>query len=271
MEFSVYSLIFFLVKSAIPILFVCTLSATGSEWNNGFVISRRATNDKLGMFSPYTFFRCSVLDPKYTLTVSAGQTANGLYDSLCHVLEQYITNTFAPLPDRLSEAVLKNIIENGPALMKDLKNLDLRGNMMLNSAWALNHSLGLGTNQCWGTHKLGHELTAHYGMDHGKTLALIMPNLWRHFFDVMKFKLAQMARRVFGKSGSFVDEDAEYAIRKVEEWTQEIGMKLRIRDYVKEPNIQAAVQQLTNGVWKLENGNPFGESGMITKKDAQEI
>ena len=260
-----------LVKSIIPMLSICTLSATGSEWNNGFVISRRATHEKLPMSNPLTYFKCSVLDPRYTLTVPANQTANGLYDSFCHVMEQYITNTFSPFPDRLSESVTKCILQNGPALMKDLKNLDLRGSMMINSAWALNRTLGLGTKQCWGTHHLGHELTAYYGMDHGKTLAVIMPNLWRHFFDVKKFKLAQMARRIFGKGGSFIDEDANYAIQKTEEWTQEIGMKLKISDYVKEPNVKKAVKELTDGVWNLENGKSFGEDGMITKKDAEAI
>jgi len=259
------------IKKSIPKLAICTLSATGSEWNSGYVISRRSTGQKQGMRTSFSFFDCSVLDPRYTLTVPADQTANGIYDSFCHVMEQYATNTFAPLPDRLSEAVTSSIIENGPKLMKDLHNLDLRGGMMQNSAWALNHSLSLSTGSCWGTHGLGHMLTARYGMDHGKTLAVIMPNLWRHFFDTKKFKLAQMSRRVFGKGGAGVDEDAKYAIERVEGWTQEIGMKLRISDYVKENDIKKAVEELTAAAWRSKGCQPFGENGIIKQKDCKEI
>ncbi len=49
--------------SAIPIVDILTLSATGSEYDCGGVISRTETNDKLAYFSPLVFPVCSILEP----------------------------------------------------------------------------------------------------------------------------------------------------------------------------------------------------------------
>jgi len=261
-----------LVSKPIPCISVCTLSATGSEWNERYVISRRSTGEKVPGMNPQLFFKLSVLDPRYTLTVPEHYTANGLYDSFCHVTEQYVTGNFAPLQDRLSEGVASAIVEVAPKLMSDLGNLNHRATAMQTSAFALNTILQHGTSSCWGTHRIGMSLTAKYGMDHAQTLVVIQPWLWRRFFDIKKFKLAQMATRVWGyKGGGSVDELAKFSISKTEEYAKTLKFGLKISDYVKENNPESAVEDMTYRTWKLMNEKPFGESGIIKKEDVREI
>jgi NADP-dependent alcohol dehydrogenase len=35
----------------------------------------------------------------------------------------------------------------------------------------------------WATHMIGHELTAMYGIDHARTLAVIAPSLYKVMFE----------------------------------------------------------------------------------------
>lgn len=186
-------------------------------------------------------------------------------------MEQYITGHFAPLQDRMSEAVASTILENAPKLLSDLHNLNYRANAMQCSAWALNTSLQTGSSSCWGTHRAALQLTAKYGMDHGETLVCILPNLWRYFFDTKKFKLAQMSNRVFGKATGSVEEDAKYAIRKTEEYAQMLEFKLHVRDYAKERACEKDIIEMTEKTWSMMGRKPFGEAGMIKKEDLKRI
>jgi NADP-dependent alcohol dehydrogenase len=57
------------IKKALPFGTVLTLPATGSEMNNGSVITRRDIGAKLPFRSPHLFPKFSVLDPTKTYTL----------------------------------------------------------------------------------------------------------------------------------------------------------------------------------------------------------
>ena len=265
-----------LVGECIPMISVCTLAATGSEWNERFVISRREIGAKVASANPRNYFKLSCLDPKYTLTVPLHQTYNGLFDSFCHVMEQYVTGHFAPMQDRMSEAVAATIIELAPKLIVDPKNLNHRATAMQTSAMALNTLLQTGTISCWGTHRSAMVLTAKYELDHGESLVPLLPALWRQFFDIKKFKLAQMADRVWGykNGGDSVEEKAKFSIQKTEEWAKMLKFGLKISDYrlaAKERNPDAAIKEMVERTWTMMNQKPYGENGIITKEDLHQI
>ena len=186
-------------------------------------------------------------------------------------MEQYITNHFAPLQDRLSESVASTILQVAPRLLKDPTNLEYRATAMQTAAWALNTSLQTGSSSCWGTHRSALQLTAYYNMDHGETLVVLLPNLWRHFFDVKKFKLAQMSNRIWNKATGSIDEDAKYAIAKTEEYAQLLNFGLRVRDYREEKNPQNAINEMTEKTWEMMGKKPFGEAGIIKKDDLKAL
>jgi NADP-dependent alcohol dehydrogenase len=99
---------------------------------------------------------------------------------------------------------------------------------------ALNGIIGVGVPQDWATHMIGHELTAHFNIDHARTLAIIMPNLYRVKFENKKEKLAQMAERVFNIEKTDTNIMAEKAIESLEAFYKEIEMPYKISDYSKE-------------------------------------
>ena len=98
------------IEKAVPIVTVLTLAATGSEADSGAVISNTETNEKLSLFSPHIMPKVSILDPTYTFTVPASQTAAGCADILSHLMEQYFSFKTTYMGDLLVESVMKTII-----------------------------------------------------------------------------------------------------------------------------------------------------------------
>ena len=152
-----------IVTEAISFGVVLTMAATGSEMNNGGVITDWDTQKKLSGYGPALFPQFSMLDPTYTYTLPREQVAYGIVDMLSHLLEQYIsTPDDDNVTDSLIEGVFKNIVRNGRRSMENLEDYEARSNIMWGATLALNRSLGLGKRQDWMTHALEHALSAFY-------------------------------------------------------------------------------------------------------------
>ena len=126
-------------EKGMPFGTVLTLPATGSEMNSGAVITRRSTQEKLGMGGPGLFPQFSVLDPEVIQSIPDRQIANGITDAFTHVLEQYMTYpAHALLQDRISESIMQTLIEIAPTIMKDKTNYDVASDFMWCCTMALN-------------------------------------------------------------------------------------------------------------------------------------
>lgn len=220
------------IKSALPIGCVVTLPAAGSEMNGGAVISKKESQDKLVIGGDLLYPQFAILDPKITISLSARQTANGIIDAFVHVLEQYLTYPVnAPLQDRFAEAILLTLIEESAKVMGDLSNYEARANIMLCATMALNNLIGIGVPADWATHLIGHELTACFGLDHGQTLAIIMPSVMRLRRKQKETKLLQYGERVFGIKEGNVEERIDKTIAKTSAFFMSLGVKLKLKDY----------------------------------------
>lgn len=164
------------IRQALPLGAVLTLPASGSEMNNRAIISRRAVNWKRAAMNDWFFPRFAVLDPTKTCTLPPMQTANGVVDTFVHVLEQYLTYPVqGKVQDRLAEGLLLLLIEEGPKALVEPENYDVRANLMWASTLGLNGLIGAGVPQDWAAHRAGYELTVLYGLDHARTLAVLVP------------------------------------------------------------------------------------------------
>lgn len=218
------------VDSAIPFGTVLTLPATGSEMNNGAVITDG--EDKLPVFSTQAFPKFSILDPTITYTLPAKQVANGIVDSFIHTIEQYITfPAEGRFQDRTAEGILQTLIEIGKKTYENPEDYDSRANLVWCSTMALNGLIGAGVPQDWATHMLGHEITALTGIDHARTLAVVQPANWRIRKEQKKEKLLQYAERVWGITEGSEDARIEKAILKTEEFFHSLDIPTKLSDY----------------------------------------
>ena len=220
------------IKQALPIGTVLTLPATGSEMNNGGVVTRLATKTKLPFHSEFLFPLFSILDPTKTYTLPARQVANGVVDAYVHIMEQYLTYPAGGMvQDRFAEGLLQTLIEIGETAVKETDNYEVRANLMWVATLALNGMIGAGVPQDWSTHLLGHELTAQYGLDHAQTLAIILPSMMQLRRKEKHAKLLQYAERVWAITEGDEEQRIDAAIAKTREFFEAVGVRTRLSDY----------------------------------------
>lgn len=252
-------------KNTIPLATVLTLPATGSEMNNGGVISNTDTKEKFAFNANYPLF--SILDPETTFTLPDNQIANGLTDTFVHVMEQYLTVTgVSRLMDRWAEGILQTIIEIAPQIKKDKKNYDLMADFMLSATMGLNGFIAMGVPQDWATHMIGHELTALHGLAHGHTLAIVLPGTMNILRDSKGDKIIQYGERVFGITTGTRDERIDQAIAKTDEFFRSLGQTTRLSE-------EGIGMDTINEIEKRFNDRKvaFGENQNVTGAVAKKI
>ncbi|MDI5886960.1 iron-containing alcohol dehydrogenase [Flavobacterium yafengii] len=218
----------------IPFGTILTLPATGSEMNSGGVITIESTQEKLSFGGSALFPKFSICDPTVIESLPKRQLQNGIVDAYTHVLEQYLTYPHEGyLQDRIAESILLTLIQVGPDVVEKPTDYPLASNFMWSCTMALNGLIQKGVPSDWATHMIGHELTALYGIDHARTLAVVGPNLYRVMFETKKGKLAQYGKRIFNLTGT-EDEIANEAISKTVEFFHTMGMETKLSDYTKE-------------------------------------
>lgn len=256
------------IDSALPFGCVLTLPATGSEMNCGSVISKTNSPDKLGFGHDLLYPQFSILDPTVTFSLPHKQTANGIIDTFIHVTEQYLTYSVnASIQDRVAEGILLTLIEEAPKVFADPNNYDARANLMWCATCALNNFIGVGVPNDWATHRLGHEITARFGLDHGETLAIILPNLLNIKREQKREKLLQYAKRIWNITNGSDNEKIDQAIKKTREFFESTGVKTRLSDYNIDAHlIPELIEQL-----KRHNLTALGEHQDIDLKQSELI
>jgi NADP-dependent alcohol dehydrogenase len=239
-------------EKGMPFGTVLTLPATGSEMNSGAVITRTETKEKRTMGGPGLFPEFSILDPQVITSIPKRQLANGLTDAFTHVLEQYMTYpNGAILQDRFAESILQTIIEIAPKILKDPTDYKTASNFMWSCTMALNGLIQKGVPTDWAIHAMGHELTALFGIDHARTLAIVAPSHYKYNFETKKEKLAQYGERVWNITAGNTEDKAHGAIEKTVAFFHALGIDTKLSDYTKdyEGTAEEIAQRFTDRGW----------------------
>lgn len=220
------------IRHALPFGSVLTLPATGSEMNHSGVVTRRATQAKLPFRSAHVFPQFSILDPTKTQTLPVRQLANGVVDAFVHVMEQYLTYPIdARVQDRFAEGLLQTLIEIGPLMLEESADYSTRANLMWTATLALNGLIGAGVPQDWSTHMIGHELTALHGIDHARTLAIVLPANLEVRREAKRAKLLQYAERVWQIRQGDEEQRIDAAIQQTRTFFESLGLPTRLSAY----------------------------------------
>ena len=257
------------INKGMPFGTVLTLPATGSEMNSGFVINREETKEKLSAGGDAFYPQFSILDPEVVKSIPQHQIANGISDAYTHVLEQYMTYpTGGLLQDRFAEGILQTLIEIAPIIMKNPSDYKAASNFMWSCTMALNGLISKGVPEDWATHMMGHELTALFGIDHARTLAILAPNHFLYNFEAKKAKLAQYAERVWNVTEGDEDQKAKAGIKKTEEFFHSLGINTKLSEYT--DNYAGVAEEIakrfTDRGWL-----GLGENRSLTPEDVKKI
>ena len=239
------------IEKALPVATVLTIAAAGSEGSASSVVTKEDGGLKRGIGSDLIRPKFSVLNPEWTCSLPAYQTACGATDIMAHVFERYFTNTpEVEITDRLCEAVLLTMLKEVPRVIEDPNCYEARANIMWAGTVAHNDIVGVGRSQDWNSHGLEHELSGLYDVAHGAGLAVIMP-AWMEYVmhhNVMRF--AQMACRVFGCQMDFENPEntAKEGIKKFRRFLSRIGMPINFEELgAKAEDIPLMVEKFNPG------------------------
>ncbi len=213
------------IKSALPVVTILTLAATGSEMDAFAVISDMSKNEKLGTGSDFVKPAFSILDPEYTFSVSKRQTAAGTADIMSHVFEVYFTREKDGfIQARFCESILKTCIKYGPIALENPEDYEARANLMWASSLAINGLLSYGADVQWSVHPIEHELSAFYDITHGEGLAILTPH-WMEYVlnDSTVYKFVEYGVNVWGIDPS---EGTWHIAKKAIKMTRELFEKM---------------------------------------------
>lgn len=248
-------------ERALPVGVVLTYPATGSEASMGSVITNEEEGLKLSVNDDLIRPTFAIMDPTYTLTLPRDLTFAGISDILSHVLERYFTNTpNVDLTDHLCEATMRSVIKNARILNEDLDDYNARAEIMLAGTIAHNGILGVGREEDWSSHNIGHQLSALYGTTHGVTLSIIFPAWMKYVYKDNLDRFNKFAVNVFdisdaGKSKEIV---ALEGIKAYEDFLKEVGLPTSFKeanlpsDKIEEMARKAVIKGKLGGLKKLD-------------------
>lgn len=205
----------------IPMGAIVTASGTGAEMNGGAVITNEEKVIKAGMAAAAPRF--AILDPAYTMSVPKMQVISGAFDTLSHAMETYFGNSDQDnVSDDVALSIMRNTVANMRRLLKNIDDIQVRGNLMWDSAMAENGILKVGRVTDFQAHQLEHQLGAYTDCNHGQGLAVIHPAYYRHIVKDAKEKFERFAKVVFGK------DTAEAGVEALADFIKECGLPAKM-------------------------------------------
>lgn len=224
----------------LPLGIIVTAAGTGSECNGGAVITNEELKIKCGKDYLQLNAKFAILDPTYTYSVPEFQMVSGAFDTLSHIMEIYFSEPDeSNVSDSISEGLMKNVIENLRAAIKDPKDYTARSNLMWDATMAENRIIKLGKNTDFECHQMEHQLGAYTNCNHGAGLAVLHPVYYRHIYKDGAKKFARFATEVWGISsdGKTDEELSKAGVEALADFIKEIGMPTTLKELGADENI----------------------------------
>ena len=220
------------IQRALPVIAVLTIAATGSEMDHIAVITNPQTKEKIGTRHPLLRPKAAILDPSFTFSVNAYQSACGVADIMSHTMESYFARKEAALQDRFAEGILKICLTYGPIVLQQPDNYEARSNLMWAASWAINDMLKLGHMTQWSVNPMEHPLSAFYSVTHGEGLAILTP----HWMDYV------LSEATVGKFACFARE--VWQVREMDPWDMAREGIERLRGFYKQLQLRPSLGEL---------------------------
>lgn len=232
----------------LPIGCVLTMVGTGSEMNGGSVITNHDVDLKVGhVFETALYPQFAILNPVWTYTLPSYQMVAGFYDIMCHILEQYLSNTDDTTSDYLAEGLMRSLIHSSQIAVKEPTNYEARSNIMWIATWALNTLIAQGKSTDWMVHMMGHAVGTFTNATHGMTLAAVSMAYYKTILAAGLPRFKRFAINVWGidPTGKTDEAIAHEGLAALQQWMTSIGLVMNLRDLGVTPEMIPAITKAT--------------------------
>ena len=264
----------YVIKEALPIFDVLTISATGTEMNGNAVITNEETNEKYGVSSKALYPKVSIVDPSVQSTLSREQTVYGAVDAIAHILEYYFDGSSPEISNEIAESTIRTIMKMTEKLLEKPDDYEARANFAWCATIALNGIMAVGRKGGeWSCHRIEHSLSALYDIAHGAGLAIVFPAWMRYVYRENIHQFERFAKRIFNLEG----EGEDLILRGIDSfknWLKKVGAPVTLRDAgIPEEDIEKIVDNVMLLVEKnLEpKGATLGKVKVLDREDVREI
>lgn len=217
----------------LPLGVIVTVAGTGSECNGGAVITNEEKRIKTGRDYPQLNARFALMDPVYTYSVPTGQMVSGSFDILSHIMETYFSGPDGDnVSDDIMEALMKSVIRNLRAAIRNPEDYTARSNLMWDATMAENRLIKMGKKCDFQCHNMEHQLGAYTDCNHGRGLAVLHPVYYRHIYKEGLPKFVRFAENVWGirRKGRTDEEMARAGVEALSDFIKEIGLPSTLKE-----------------------------------------
>ena len=214
------------VKSALPVVTILTIAASGSEMSDSCVISDDSLNIKNGFNSEHVRPIISFLNSDYLKTLPKHQMACGITDMFMHTFERYIyIEECSEIADGFALALLKNWYKNVQKYLKGDNSKEVLDEFMLIGSFAHNGLTNIGKKFLMPVHKLEHGVGGFYPeLVHADGLAILLPHFLIEYKTYLKDKLITFGKVVLELDFDNNDQLVDDVISKIKSIFHELGM-----------------------------------------------
>ena len=215
--------------SRLPLLLIPTTAGTGSEVTPISIITT-GTHEKKGVVSPRLLPDIALLDPVLTLGLPPHVTAATGVDAMVHAIESYtsINANNNPVSKGLAIQALQLLSANIRTAVKEPGSIEARSGMLLGSMLA---GQAFANSPVAAVHALAYPLGGHYGIPHGLSNALMLPQVLRFNASVCAEAYAELAPYIVPapRQGT-VESLCEQVIAAIETLIIDIGLPNRLKE-----------------------------------------
>jgi alcohol dehydrogenase YqhD (iron-dependent ADH family) len=219
------------LNEVLPLVQVPIIASTGSETNDQAVVLNSQERVKSQIQGEKLYARVAVIDPTLTFSVPARYTAVGAMNIVSRMLESYLTSDEFAVSDRLTEGLLRVVLDSLPRALRRAEDLDARSNLSWAAALASTVAVA-GRGSATPLSSMAHPLTARMGFDHGTAVAALWPSYMRYALSnrlrlpqIGRFKrYALLGRQIFGVHETDDEVAAETASYRFAAWLRSLDM-----------------------------------------------
>ncbi len=212
-----------------PLICIPTTAGSSADVSQFAIITDTVRHVKISIVSKAMVPDAALVDPTLTTTMDLQLTAATGLDALTHAIEAYVSNANSALTDLFALDAIKLVSENLVPVIKDPKNIELRGAVMLGSMEA---GLAFSNAILGAVHAMAHSLGGHLNLPHGECNAILLPHVIKVNFPFAVERYTNIAKamsvKVEGKASEQICEDL---VEKIVQIREDAGITRSLKDF----------------------------------------
>ena len=208
----------------IDLISIPTTAGTGSELTCWATIWDEENQKKHSLIHPSLFSKVSIFDSNLTLSLPKKITVETSLDAMSHSFESIWNINSNPVSNTHARNSINLIMKNLPLLLKDLKNIKLREEIMKASMYA---GLAFSNTKTAISHSISYPITLKYKIPHGIACSFTLPII---------LKSVQGLDEICDKNIKSIFPDFDNAPNQLKMFFEKLEVSTNFKDYIGNAN-----------------------------------